>query len=62
MHTIKVEIGKDGKIEIEGIGFSGPNCAKTIGRFSDALGVTIEKDQKCEYWNAEVQQQQHERN
>lgn len=62
MQTIRVEIGKDGKINIEGIGFSGPNCSQAIGRLSDALGVTIEKDQKCEYWNTNIEQHQHERN
>ena len=49
MKTIEVIVGTTGEIQIDSIGFKGPDCEKATKFLEEALGVVGQKVKKPEY-------------
>jgi len=47
--TLEILIQPDGKITIDALGFSGPDCEQATKFLETALGLTSEKRRKPEY-------------
>jgi hypothetical protein len=47
--TIEIIIGVGGEIQIDAVGFKGPECEKATRFLEDALGVVGQKTKKPEY-------------
>ena len=47
--TLEILIHSDGKIAIDALGFSGPDCEQATKFLETALGLTREKRRKPEY-------------
>jgi hypothetical protein len=47
--TIEIIIGTTGEIQIEAMGFKGPDCEKATQFLEEALGVVGHKTKKPEY-------------
>jgi hypothetical protein len=47
--TIEIIIGTSGEIQIDAIGFKGPDCEKATKFLEEALGVVGQKRKKPEY-------------
>ena len=63
MKRIDVDIGPEGEVEIDAVGFSGPDCEQATRFLEDALGDVQTRSRKPEYRRrANVQRQQVLRN
>jgi hypothetical protein len=49
MKRIDIDIGPDGSIAIDAVGFSGPDCEEATRFLEEALGETISRQEKPEY-------------
>lgn len=49
MQTIIVDIGPDGAVRIDAVGFSGPDCEQATKFLEEALGTVAQKHRKPEY-------------
>ncbi|MBT3380726.1 MAG: DUF2997 domain-containing protein [Lentisphaerae bacterium] len=49
MKQIKIDIGLDGGISIDAVGFSGPDCEEATRFMEQALGETVSRRHKPEY-------------
>ena len=47
--TIEIIIGTTGEIQIDAVGFKGPDCEKATAFLEEALGVVGQKRKKPEY-------------
>jgi hypothetical protein len=47
--TIEIIIGTTGEIQIDAVGFKGPDCEKATKFLEEALGVVGQKIKKPEY-------------
>ncbi len=47
--TIEIIIGASGEIQIDAVGFKGPNCEKATQFLEEALGAVGRKTKKPEY-------------
>ncbi len=47
--TIEITIGTTGEIQIDAVGFKGPDCEKATKFLEEALGVVGKKVKKPEY-------------
>ena len=47
--TIEIVIGTSGEIQIDAVGFKGPDCDKATKFLEEALGVVGQKTKKPEY-------------
>ena len=47
--TIEIIIGTTGEIQIDAVGFKGPDCEKATAVLEEALGVVGQKIKKPEY-------------
>jgi hypothetical protein len=47
--TIEIIIGTTGEIQIDAVGFKGPDCEKATAFLEEALGVVGPKTKKPEY-------------
>ena len=47
--TIEIIIGTTGEIQIDAVGFKGPDCEKATQFLEEALGVVGQKVKKPEY-------------
>ena len=47
--TIEIIIGITGEIQIDAVGFKGPDCEKATKFLEEALGVVGKKSKKPEY-------------
>ena len=47
--TIEIIIGTEGEIQIDAVGFKGPDCEKAAQFLEEALGVVGQKTKKPEY-------------
>jgi Protein of unknown function (DUF2997) len=47
--TIEIIIGIEGEIQIDAVGFKGPDCAKATQFLEEALGVVGKKTKQPEY-------------
>jgi Protein of unknown function (DUF2997) len=47
--TIEIIIGTEGEIQIDAVGFKGPDCEKATQFLEEALGVVGKKTKKPEY-------------
>lgn len=47
--TIQIIIGTTGEIQIDAVGFQGPDCAQATKFLEEALGVLAKKLKKPEY-------------
>jgi hypothetical protein len=47
--TIEITIGATGEIQIDAVGFKGPDCEKATAFLEEALGVVGQKVKKPEY-------------
>ncbi len=47
--TIEIVIGLGGEIQIDAVGFKGPDCEKATKFLEEALGMVGEKIKKPEY-------------
>ena len=47
--TLKIIIGTSGEIQIDAVGFKGPDCEKATRFLEEALGVAGKKFKKPEY-------------
>jgi len=47
--TIEVIIGPSGELQIDAVGFKGPDCEKATKFLEEALGVVGQKRKKPEY-------------
>ena len=47
--TIEIIIGTTGEIQIDAVGFKGPDCEKATAVLEEALGVVGRKVKKAEY-------------
>ena len=48
-NTIEIIIGSTGEIQIDAVGFKGPDCEQAIKFLEEALGVVGQKIKKPEY-------------
>ena len=48
--TIEIIIGTMGEIQIDAVGFKGPDCEKATRFLEEALGVVGQKSKKPEYY------------
>ena len=63
MKRIEVDIGPEGEVEIDAVGFSGPDCEQATRFLEEALGDVKSRSRKPEYRRrANVQRQQVLRN
>ena len=51
---IILDFASDGEVHMEGKGFQGKSCDKAMAVFEQALGVLTERQNKPEYFRAEV--------
>ncbi len=59
MKCIDIDIGPDGGIVIDAVGFSGPDCEQATQFLEEALGRTVASTRKPEYRrNAAVRRRQ----
>ncbi len=49
MKSINIDIAADGGIEIDAVGFTGPDCEHATRFLEEALGETSSKRRKPEY-------------
>jgi hypothetical protein len=49
MKQINVDIAPDGSVEIDAVGFSGPDCEQATRFLEEALGTAVSKTRKPEY-------------
>ena len=49
MKRIDIDIGPDGSIAIDVVGFSGPDCEEATRFLEEALGETASRQHKPEY-------------
>ena len=49
MKRIDIDIGPDGSIAIDAVGFSGPDCEEATRFFEEALGEPASRQHKPEY-------------
>ena len=47
--TIEIIVGTTGEIQMEAVGFNGPDCEKAAKFLEEALGVVGQKTKKPEY-------------
>lgn len=59
MPEIEITIDKDGNVDIDLLNFQGQGCRQDSEAFARALGTTIKRDQKCEYWQQAQTTEQH---
>lgn len=57
MREIEITIDKNGKIDIEAIGYDGQGCSQDISKLVEALGTEVSRSQKCEYYQDILNQQ-----
>lgn len=50
MKHIDVDIGPGGEVEIDAVGFSGPDCEEATKFLEEALGQHTVRKRKPEYW------------
>jgi hypothetical protein len=55
--TIEIIIGTTGEIQIDAVGFKGPDCEKATKFLEEALGVVRQKVKKPEYYQRTKNQQ-----
>jgi hypothetical protein len=48
--TIEIIIGPSGEIQIDAVGFKGPDCEQATKFLEEALGVVGQKTKKPEYY------------
>ncbi len=58
MKTVEVIVGTTGEIQIDSIGFKGPDCEKATKFLEEALGVVGQKIKKPEYHQHSTQRTQ----
>ena len=58
MPKIEITIDKDGKVDIDLLNYHGQGCSQDSEAFARALGTTVKRDQKHEYWQQEQTTQQ----
>jgi hypothetical protein len=56
--TIEVTVTPAGEINIEGVGFKGPDCEQATQYLEDALGTVSKKVKKPEYHQRRVTRNQ----
>jgi len=61
MKQIIIEIDNDGNCSLEGQGFVGPECEKSIGEIEKALGATTTSKKKQEHGQRAVSRSNRER-
>jgi hypothetical protein len=49
MKRIDIDIGTDGSIAIDAVGFSGPDCEEATRFLEEALGETVSRQHKPEH-------------
>jgi hypothetical protein len=54
MAEIIIDFLPDGEVKMEGQGFQGKSCDETMAVFEKALGVVTDRNNKPEYFRAEV--------
>jgi hypothetical protein len=54
MSEIIIDFLPDGQVSMEGKGFAGKTCDEAMGAFEQALGVVTNRQNKPEYFRAEV--------
>ncbi len=54
MAEIIIDFLPDGEVKMEGQGFQGKSCDEAMAAFEQALGVLTERNNKPEYFRAEV--------
>jgi len=54
MAEIVIDFLADGQVKMEGKGFQGKSCDEAMGAFEKALGVVSGRQNKPEYFRAEV--------
>ena len=54
MEQIFVDIGPDGAVQIDAVGFSGPDCEQATRFLEEALGATVQRRKKPEYRQGRV--------
>ena len=57
MKRIDIDIGPDGSIAIDAVGFSGPDCEEATRFLEEALGEPTARQQKPEYRQRATAQQ-----
>jgi hypothetical protein len=58
MKEIECIIDPDGTVHIDLIGFHGKGCGNIAEQITRALGVKVEQDKKCEYYEQEAKTKQ----
>jgi hypothetical protein len=53
-----ITINKDGTVHIDAVGYHGQGCAQDTETFARSLGEIRQREQKPEYWETEIVQQQ----
>ena len=56
--TIEVTISPNGEIQIDAVGFKGPDCEKATKFLEEALGVVAQKQKKPEFHQHNVKRNQ----
>ena len=56
---IVIDIGLDGEVSIEALGFSGPACEAATKAIEEALGQVTDRTKKAEYYASTTQVRQH---
>lgn len=59
MPEIEITIDKDGNVDIDLLEYHGRGCHQDSEAFARALGTTLKRDQKHEYWQQQETTQQH---
>jgi hypothetical protein len=54
MSEIVIDFLPDGKVSMEGKGFTGKSCDEAMGAFEKALGMVTDRKNKPDYIRAEV--------
>jgi hypothetical protein len=62
MREIEITIDKTGKIDIEAIGYEGQGCSQDINKLVEALGTEVSRNQKCEFYQNVINNQQQQKN
>jgi hypothetical protein len=50
---VTIPVNDQEPVKVEGVGYSGPGCAKDIAAILDVLGGESERRNKTEYYQAE---------
>lgn len=58
MPEIEITIDQEGNVDIDLLNYQGQGCSQDSEAFARALGVTLKRDQKNEYWQQIHQQEQ----